>query len=150
VYAPPLAVGPHLRTWGSRWSRRHSGSARLGGQPSDGRDLVLGEPRPRVALAAERAPVQARAHQTEAAQIEPLAAKIPGRADERHVLVEPHPLGEAFRRHVATDLPVDLPRPSLGGAVDHSQALATAGASFGQATPTPPAGSTAMPPARRR
>jgi hypothetical protein len=73
--------------------------ARLRGQPLDRRHLFVAEPRLRVALAQEPAPVHARAHEAESPDVEAFAIQVLGGADELHVLVERHPLREPFGRH---------------------------------------------------
>src|SRR5580704_4557179 len=70
-------------------------AARLRGQPSDRRDLVVVEPQPPVPGPERAAPV----HAFGAAPPAGLAREVLGCGDERHVLLEGHPAREAFRRH---------------------------------------------------
>src|SRR5262249_21335773 len=73
---------------------------RLRRKPFDGAHLVLGEPRPRVALAKHRAVVATRGPDRSAVWVvaaEPLAAEILGASRVGDVLVERHASGEPLR-----------------------------------------------------
>src|SRR5262249_25593559 len=76
--------------------------------PLYGRDLVVAEARPRVALAKHRSLVLARSRLGSAVREvapEALAREVLGASGESHVLVEGHPLGEALGSDDAHLLP---------------------------------------------
>src|SRR5262249_44197536 len=79
--------------------RRLRGPTGLSGQPLDRRRLLLAEARLGVTVTQIAAPVEARLAQRESPDVEALARKVLGGADELHVVVEGHAFGEALGRH---------------------------------------------------